>query len=138
MNKLTNTLKRKNNKKGFTLIELIVVIAILAILAAIAIPRFGGARQTANAGSVLANLRTIDSAVEMFATSNNVSVDDVETDDAKTMLTGNWPDGPGEVEYTVESGIATATLNGLELPSEYAGLSITDTTATLEQSVETP
>lgn len=35
-------LKRMNNKKGFTLIELIVVIAILAILALIAIPRFSG------------------------------------------------------------------------------------------------
>lgn len=35
-------LKRLHNKKGFTLIELIVVIAILAILALIAIPRFAG------------------------------------------------------------------------------------------------
>lgn len=34
--------KRMNNKKGFTLIELIVVIAILGILAIIAIPRFAG------------------------------------------------------------------------------------------------
>jgi prepilin-type N-terminal cleavage/methylation domain-containing protein len=33
---------RKMNKKGFTLIELIVVIAILAILAIIAIPRLAG------------------------------------------------------------------------------------------------
>ena len=33
-------LKRLNNKKGFTLIELIVVITILAILALIAVPRF--------------------------------------------------------------------------------------------------
>ncbi len=35
-------LKRLHNKKGFTLIELIVVIAILAILALIAVPRFAG------------------------------------------------------------------------------------------------
>lgn len=33
-------LRKKMNKKGFSLIELIVVIAILAIIAAIAIPRF--------------------------------------------------------------------------------------------------
>ena len=34
--------KRLRNRKGFTLIELIVVIAILGILALIAIPRFAG------------------------------------------------------------------------------------------------
>lgn len=37
------------NKKGFTLIELIVVIAILAILAAIAVPRIIGFQDTARA-----------------------------------------------------------------------------------------
>lgn len=39
--------RKKLNKKGFTLIELIVVIAILAILAAIAVPRLVGFQDTA-------------------------------------------------------------------------------------------
>ena len=40
--------KKRNKKRGFTLIELIIVIAIIAILAAIAVPAFGQIRQKAN------------------------------------------------------------------------------------------
>lgn len=36
---------KRMNKKGFSLIELIVVIAILAIIAAVAIPRFAGIQE---------------------------------------------------------------------------------------------
>ena len=54
------------NKKGFTLVELVVVIAILGILAGIAIPRFMDATATARGAKIVADMRTIDSAIMMY------------------------------------------------------------------------
>lgn len=54
------------NKKGFTLIELIVVIAILAILAAIAIPTFSGITSEADAKVELANARNLATAINAY------------------------------------------------------------------------
>ncbi len=56
-------MNKRNKKRGFTLIELIIVIAIIAILAAIAVPAFGQIREKANVSSDIANARTIYSLV---------------------------------------------------------------------------
>jgi len=56
----------KKNRKGFTLIELIVVIAILAILAAIAIPTFIGVTKNATDTVVIANARTLVSSINAY------------------------------------------------------------------------
>ena len=62
------------NKKGFTLVELVVVIAILGILAGIAIPRFMDATATARGSKIVADMRTIESAVSMqYAKSGSYS-----------------------------------------------------------------
>lgn len=49
-------LKRKN-KKGFTLMEMLIVIGIIAVLVAIAIPTFGGAKEKAEYAADVANVR---------------------------------------------------------------------------------
>src|SRR5574344_1939679 len=59
-------MKSLKSNKGFTLIELVVVIAILGILAGIAIPRFMDATATARGAKIVADLRTIDSAIMMY------------------------------------------------------------------------
>ena len=44
---------RKNNKKGFTIVELVIVIAVIAILAAVLIPTFAGMISKANESKAL-------------------------------------------------------------------------------------
>lgn len=47
----------KNNKKGFTLAELLIVIAIIAVLVGIMFPVFGGATKKAKHAACVANVR---------------------------------------------------------------------------------
>ncbi len=50
-------MKKTNNKKGFTLAELLVVVAIIAVLVAIAIPIFTSQLEKAREATDAANLR---------------------------------------------------------------------------------
>lgn len=75
---------KRNKKKGFTLIELIIVIAIIAILAAIAVPAFGQIRQNANASADLANARTMFSVVSTEVASDNITLPAFTGTDAST------------------------------------------------------
>lgn len=54
------------NESGFTLMEVIVVIAILGVLTALALPRFTDVVSNSQKKTDLANVRLVESAVELY------------------------------------------------------------------------
>ncbi|MBE7080425.1 MAG: type II secretion system protein [Clostridiales bacterium] len=71
--------KRKNNKKGFTIVELTIVVSVIAILSAVLIPTFAGvtkkARQTADEAAV----RNMNTALAQKIEVENPDIFDVST-----------------------------------------------------------
>jgi len=58
------------NKRGFTMVEVIIVVAIIAILASIILPKMSGARDKAKLEACKANLRHIGIAMALYANDN--------------------------------------------------------------------
>ena len=74
---MISTLKKKLNKKGFTLAELLIVVAIIAILVAIAIPVFGSSLTKAKQSVDDANIRAAYAqyTVDMLQTAADAGTD---------------------------------------------------------------
>jgi len=64
---------KRNQSKGFTLVEIMIVVAIIGLLATIAIPNFVQARTTAQQNACVNSLRLMSGAVDQWALEQNVS-----------------------------------------------------------------
>lgn len=98
---------KRNTRKGFTLVEIMIVVLIIGILLAIAVPNFITARQNSRAQTIIANLEQIEAAKEQCAMNDGLSVGDTCTTMANFMK--NWP-----VSWPVSGAVANETTIGTE------------------------
>lgn len=75
------------NKKGFTLVELIIVVAIIIILAAIAIPTFASIMSDANEAAIMADAKNLYTLATIEVLEDEVAGQEVNfTDDEIAAL----------------------------------------------------
>ncbi len=120
---------KKMNKKGFTLVELMVVLAILGLLAAIGIPQYTKVMERARIGRDVAAIATVQTAVDAFLTETQwrPSPAAVELNStnvkAKSLLTG--------AEVTIDDFLDDDELPGLESKFVKGGTWYLDTDGTV-------
>ena len=99
----------KNNKKGFTLAELLIVVAIIAVLVAIAIPVFTSQLEKAREATDAANLRAAYAEIMAEAVTKDTDVTYTKTVKQTQTKTG-WDNPipfPENFEVGAPYGVTT-------------------------------
>jgi type IV pilus assembly protein PilA len=96
---------KKNNKKGFTLAELLIVVAIIAVLTAIAIPVFTSQLEKSRESTDMANVRSAYAALVTGYLADN-TIGSAEVSAQQTVE--DWQtSGGGNLEIISDGGTST-------------------------------
>lgn len=106
-------LKKFTNKKGFTLMEMLIVVAIIAVLVAIAIPTFSGQIEKANQATDAANCRAAYAEAILNALEND-----------------------GEGSATTDSTMKSAKWDKLPDTKDIGGVPVTEITKTKDKTMK--
>lgn len=131
-------MKKLMNKKGFTLIEMLVVIAIIAVLVAIIVPTVTSATKKANAATDAANLRSVMAEANIYVLSNDVDISGSTAVD----LTDHVQDvacksDEGELKVEGKDGVVTAYF-GTHDVDYYANIAGGEKSTDSTESTQTP
>lgn len=134
-------MNKKTNRKGFSLIEMLVVIAIIAVLVTIIVPTVGRATLKSKAATNAANLRAVEGKIGTLRVMNAKAFENLDYNDMKNDA-ANENNGWGSVDnligvlgsqmYTTtasEEGVLTISSELIvnDVPAA-VGMTITDST----------
>lgn len=112
-------LKKLQNKKGFTLMEMLIVVAIIAVLVAIAIPVFNGALTKSKEAADVANVRATYAEWQTAILTENKTAPDSKDNflkgpDNGTAIVLNY----GDDKLAYDAGTGTITYSATKLTDE--------------------
>lgn len=105
-------MKKLLNKKGFTLMEMLIVVAIIVILVAISIPTFSGSLDSSKVAADQANLRSAKAAVALHAADGTALTEGDFYDIKKGEFTTGTPDESDMGQCKDHSDCYIAVING--------------------------
>lgn len=103
-------LKRTNdNRKGFTIVELLIVVVVVGILAAVTFVAYGNVQQRARDATRLQDAKLVEKSLRLYLTQNGVLFGPTSTD-------GSWEtsseDAPGQF---MEALVSSSTVNNVPI-----------------------
>ncbi len=103
-------MRKMMNKKGFSLVELMIVVVIMGILIAVAIPLYGAITDNANNKTCANNIKAIKNNAANYKATWNVSADNTTIKD--TFDGGDLPECP--LAEAGENGVAAGAAYTLD------------------------
>lgn len=102
----------KKQRKGFSLIELVIVVAIIGILALMILPQFGTVTEDAKKKTWNSNCQAVVTAIAMYEAGHNGEMP-TSTADFAAYISGGFPSNPTSTArpygtYSYEDGVFTA------------------------------
>jgi len=114
--------KKRNGRRGFTLMELLIVVAIIAILTAISIPVFAGQLEKSKLATCEANRRSLKSLVtNAYITGGSEGVKQACADNPGLFV---CPDG-GTISYYIDESTGACTVSCTYHDTQDAALQVT-------------